>query len=101
MNFGLSVDDYAFLKKTVIDPLKKKSARVFVFGSRATGKHHTFSDIDILYVPLPNEGLTGAEMSAIKEAIEESKFPIKVDIVGEDDLADSYRDRVNLEKIEV
>ena len=47
--YGLSQEDWQFIKDELIDPLKQKGAKVWLFGSRATGKHSKFSDIDLLY----------------------------------------------------
>ena len=101
MTFGLNSADYKLLENLVITPLKQKSVRVFVFGSRATGRNHPFSDIDLLLEPLPTRPIELSELSQIKESIEEARFPIKVDLVLFDDLAQSYKNRVLQEKIEI
>lgn len=89
MNFGLSDQHYQQLLDLVINPLKKLNATVYIFGSRAQGKHHPFSDIDILY-SVSNKASISREVFLIKESIEESNFPIKVDLVNEAELAKSY-----------
>lgn len=101
MIYGLSESDYSTLTNLVIDPLKRLQVRVYVFGSRAKGTNHPFSDIDLLLVPSTNSSLSVASLSQIKETIEESRFPIKVDFVLLEDLAESYREHVLLEKIEI
>lgn len=93
MKFGLNDQQYQQLLDIVINPLKKLNITVYVFGSRVTGKHHPFSDIDILYV-IPEGVNFNSEIHLIKENIEESSFPIKVDLVNEAELAASYRDSV-------
>lgn len=68
-----------------------------MFGSRATGKNHKFLALDVLI-----EGakiLTGKKFHEVKEAIEEARFPVKVDFVFSEDLSQSYRSRVNSDKI--
>lgn len=101
MTFGLSKDEFEVLNGIVIEPLKKMSCRVFIFGSRATGTNHPFSDVDLLFEPTTIGQPTTSALGLIKEAIEESRFPIKVDLVCSDDLAKSYRDRVFAERIEL
>lgn len=89
MKFGMSDEQFETLNRLVIKPLKNQGAEVFIFGSRVSGKHHPYSDVDLLYKsirPLP-PGL----LAEIKEAIEESRFPFTVDLVAEDELASSYR----------
>ena len=91
-SFGLTKDQYEMLESLAIDPLKKAGCKVWVFGSRATNSHQKFSDIDLLY-----EFQGDLELSfvfKIKSALEESNFPIKVDIVNIKELAESYRENV-------
>ncbi|MEN0059143.1 MAG: nucleotidyltransferase domain-containing protein [Bdellovibrio sp.] len=100
MKFGLKDSDFDFLEKNLILPLKDRGFKVYIFGSRATGKNHPFSDVDILI-----EGEISAESSskigAIKEFFEESNFPYKIDLVNERHLAESYRPGVMRERIEI
>jgi predicted nucleotidyltransferase len=69
----------AEIKKIVYSFLDPKECRVFIFGSRATGKTRKFSDIDIgikSSKPIP-----WWKLSAIEEAFEESDLPYTVDVV--------------------
>lgn len=100
MNFGLSLREFESLKRLVIDPLKSAGARVFIFGSRATGKQHKYSDIDIL-IEAPRSVELQNTLMQVKEAIEESNFPIKVDLVHALDLAKSYYTGVMSDRIEI
>lgn len=100
MRFGLSEAEFKLLEDLVLTPIKKKQIKIYVFGSRATGKHHQFSDIDLLLVPTSSQSLTGAELGKIKEDIEESRFPIKVDLVPIQDLAESYKESVMSQMVE-
>jgi len=97
--FGLSNEQFEILKKIVIDPLKKEGARVFVYGSRARGKHHEFSDIDILFEEVDGRAIDPIVLSKIKEEIEESHLAIAVDLVNSKDLAESYRAQVEQDRI--
>ena len=99
MKFGLSADNWSLIEKLLILPLKEKGARIWVFGSRATNKHRPFSDIDILYEA--NDLLPIGFISQIKENLEESRLPIKADLVDLSQLAETYKDRVMSERIEV
>ena len=101
MRFGLSEADFQTLQNLVLTPIRKKQIKIFIFGSRATGRHHQFSDIDLLLVPMSAQNLTGAELSKIKEDIEESRFPIKVDLVLMQDLAESYKASVLAQMLEL
>jgi predicted nucleotidyltransferase len=98
--FGLSPSDFEILNNILIEPMKQCSVEVYVFGSRAAGKNHPFSDIDILYV-LPGGDAKSPNISEIKESLEESGITIKVDLVELKDLASSYRDRVLRERVRI
>lgn len=93
MKFGLSDQQYEILNQLVIQPLKQRQATVYVFGSRAREKFHPFSDIDLLYIEdSSHPKISDADLSKIKEDVENSNLVIKVDLVNEVELADSYRD---------
>ena len=90
--FGLTQEQYNLLSLLAVEPFKKANCKVWVFGSRATNKFQKFSDIDLVY-----EFSGELELSfifKIKTALEESNFPIKVDIVNIKDLAESYREDI-------
>lgn len=101
MTFGLSDSQYSILDALVIQPLKAMHAEVFIFGSRAKGKHHPFSDIDILFIEDEKFPIARSEISKIKEAAENSPLAIKLDLVCDKDLASSYRQSVEAEKIRI
>lgn len=101
MNFGLSPSDFKLLNELVLLPLKKLNVSVYVFGSRATGKNQLFSDLDLLLEPAADSSFNSSFLSDIKEAIEESRFSVKVDFVMSNDLASSYRDKVHKERIRI
>lgn len=69
-----------FVIERLVGPvLKRANARLVLFGSRARAEASRVSDIDLaLYAekPIPAE-----EMSALREALEESSVPFRVDLV--------------------
>lgn len=97
MKFGLTPEQWKTLSEVVISPLRKKSA-VWIFGSRARLDHKPFSDVDVLYESSEN---ISQLVSEIRENIEESDFPFKVDIVEVSSLASSYKDKVLKERVSV
>ncbi len=97
MKFGLSDSQFKILLDLVIRPLQNQGAKVFIFGSRAKGNHHPFSDIDLLFQENPNQPIQPEFVSKIMDDIENSNLVIKVDLVNEQALAKSYRDTVLLE----
>lgn len=64
--------------KSIIDEvLQRYSHPFYAFGSRVTGKHKEFSDLDLCFkTPIDDKTLF-----AIMSAFEESDLPFKVDIV--------------------
>lgn len=100
MKYGLSDSEFLFLEEHLIAPLKKNGARVFLFGSRATGKYKKFSDIDILY-KCSTAAITNSEIYRLLSFLEESNFPYKIDLVSDSDLAASYRADVEKNWIEL
>ena len=98
MKFGLSDKEYQLLDQIVFTPLKAAGATIFIFGSRARGSHHRYSDIDIL---TQSDSDLSRLISQLIDNIEASNFPYKVDIVEERHLADSYKASVRRDKISV
>ena len=100
MKFGLTDHELNILHKIVIDPLIQIKARVWIFGSRARGDHRPFSDIDILFELPPGKTLELSFLSEMKEEVEDSSLPYKVDIVNAKEVAESYRKGVLKDKFE-
>lgn len=99
--YGLSDSDYKLVKMLVFEVFRKKNARLFVFGSRARGKWHPFSDLDLIYEENPKEPFSLLELTNLKEAIEDSDLTINIDLVKKEELAESYRSSVEKEMIEI
>lgn len=96
MKFGLSFAEYELLGKIVVEPLCAKGAVVWCFGSRARGDHQKFSDIDLMVEC--SEGLA-LLLSELKEKIEDSSFPYKVDLVEKSSFASSYLEGFERDKV--
>lgn len=99
MNFGLSEQEITLLRDLVVDPLKSLGCQVWIFGSRARGTPHPFSDIDLLFQLPSGKSLPSGFLSDIREKAEESRLNYKIDLVDEQDLASSYKANVHQEKI--
>ena len=96
MKLGLTEEEYLLLEEVLIEPLKKLGAKVWCFGSRATGKYAKYSDLDLL-VEHPND--ISSELSLLEEKISDSNFPYKVDLIISKNLAQSYLRQVELQKV--
>jgi len=99
MKFGLSSDQYQFIKDTVITPLSNENAKVWCFGSRARGDFREFSDLDLLIECQSNKTDMNLIISSIEEVLINSNFPFKVDLVLCKNLAKSYAEKINSEKV--
>lgn len=99
MKFGLTSPQWETIEKLLLAPLKSNDAQVWVFGSRARGTHRQFSDLDILYATPQAKPLPLGVLGKIREDLEESNLPIKIDIVDEAQLAESYKPGVLKDRI--
>ena len=59
--------------------MKEYPARIYLFGSRASGTARIFSDCDIGIEPLRN--LPVGHLSRLREKLEESRVPYVVEVV--------------------
>jgi len=98
MSFGLEDGQFAILNNLLIQPLKKANYSLWVFGSRARGDHHPYSDIDILYSS-NHEKRNPTLIGDIEERLQDSNLTIKVDLVQLEDLAASYKESVFKDRI--
>ena len=90
-------DDLKLVRQLVLGGLGDAPARVYLFGSRATGHARPTSDIDVAVWPL--EELPVGTLSLIREALEESLIPFTVDLVDLRDTDEMFRARVMKEGI--
>jgi predicted nucleotidyltransferase len=102
MIHGLNDLEYEYIFNNLIGPLKKAGCSVFLFGSRANKKNKKYSDIDLLYtVHQKNDSEIERLIFKLMAVIDESKFPYKIDLVKNEELAASFRTSVDTEKIEL
>ncbi len=92
-----SKDDLEEVRRIVLRCIGPARARVFLFGSRATGQATPLSDIDVAILPL--EPLPDGTLSLIREVIEESSIPYRVDVVDLSTVEPAFRERVLAEGI--
>ena len=89
--------DVKTVRKIVLSHLRARDAKVYLFGSYATGKARTHSDIDIAVMPLRR--LPPMILSEIRDELEESDVVRNVDIVDLSKTDASFRQRVEKEGI--
>ncbi len=66
------------LRRFLKDFFRNEKVRIYLFGSRARGDNTPFSDVDIGF--LVNRDISD-KLTILKEILEESNFPYKVDLV--------------------
>lgn len=65
---------------------------IWAFGSRATGRRvRRFSDLDIV---VGGKELSFDDLAALRNALDESRLPFKVDIVELESLTPDFRSRI-------
>ena len=97
MKFGLTPDQYEFIHRTVVIPLAAKGGSVWCYGSRARGDHRPFSDLDLMVDSTTD---LSPEVGHIRERLDESNFPFKVDLVQLSEFAKSYRPGFEKDKVQ-
>ena len=90
-------DDLKLVRQLVLSGLGDRPARVYLFGSRATGHARPTSDIDVAVWPLAE--LPVGTLALIREVLEESLVPFNVDLVDLRDTDEGFRARVVAEVI--
>jgi uncharacterized protein len=85
------------VRKLVTAGLRGYRARIYLFGSWATGEAGRTSDIDVAVLPL--ETIPQYVFSKIREALEESRVLYPVDIVDLSDSSEEFRARVLCEGV--
>jgi predicted nucleotidyltransferase len=96
----LRIDLSAEHRKLVVQLLAERlpaSAQVWVFGSRATGRARRYSDLDLLIDA--GRPLSLDEAALLREALEESDLPYRVDIVDWHAIGDGFRRLIAGERV--
>ena len=85
------------VRSIVLERLAGRPARVYLFGSWATGTRRRSSDIDVaIETPAP---LPAGVLAGLREALEESTIPYRVEVVDLADAGPAFRERVRREGI--
>jgi len=85
-------------RQIISSVLRDESVKVYLFGSRATGDVHRFSDIDIA-LEAKRGPVQDKLLVAISELLEDSNIPYTVDVVDLAHVSEKLRDRVYKEGI--
>lgn len=77
------------IKKIIFKHLSPKEYRVFVYGSRATGRDRKWSDYDIGI--MGKEETPQAVLANLSEELENSDIPVNVDVVDFHHVSDRFK----------
>lgn len=80
------------VRRCILSALEGQEATVVLFGSRATGHEHRWSDIDVGVVPGPD--FDRRLLGTLREALEELAVPYDVELVDLTETAPAFRDKV-------
>jgi predicted nucleotidyltransferase len=95
--YGLTKEQFDFINSSIDEVFSDDSSlRVYLFGSRATGKQRENSDIDIA-IKSKSKTLK-ADLGKLDEIFVESDLPYKVDLVDWDKIIDDYKPEINKQK---
>lgn len=96
-SFGLSNEALNLLKNIIQDVFGASTdLKVYIFGSRATGKNKKNSDIDLAFKSKDKD--LNSKIAEIKNKVEESNFPYKFDIVNWDEILKEYLPTITKQK---
>jgi len=85
-------DNLARVRQIDLEHLKGHPARVYLYGSRATGNARPTSDVDVAV--LPRTPLPPGILAATREALWESTIPFTVDLTDLSETDATFRARV-------
>ncbi len=83
------------VRRLVLEALRGRKTRVWLFGSQARGDARPQSDIDVAILPL--EELPAGTLERLRDTLEESSIPQRVDVVDLREVAEAMRARVEAE----
>ena len=85
------------IRRMVLSELGKEPVRIYFFGSRACGTASRGSDVDIAVEP--KAGFDLSKLALLREKLEESDIPYKVDIVNLDSADARFKGQVHKDGI--
>lgn len=85
------------VRQMLLNELNATSSRIYLFGSWARGEQRRSSDIDIA---VEHQGtITPSQFAAVRERLEESHIPYRVDVVDLTKAGDDLIKKVRAEGI--
>ena len=93
-----TIDITAEQRKTLLALLAKHlpDTTAWVYGSRVQWTARPQSDLDMLVFASPSQN---GQVSALREALEESNLPFRIDLFVWDDVPDQFRKHIEAEHV--
>ena len=85
------------VRRIVLDVVSDKNVRVYLFGSWARGEATRLSDIDVAIDP--HATLPRGTLAQLRERLEESHVPYRVDVVDLTRTSPEFRQRILTERV--
>ncbi len=79
------------IRRTITEIFSGKNVKVYLFGSRARGDHTLRSDLDLGFL---SDDDIRYELSVLREILEESHVPFRVDVVDLSRVDPEFRNHV-------
>jgi predicted nucleotidyltransferase len=93
-------DNYIEIIKKILSQYLDSKAKVYLFGSRASGHATEFSDIDLAINNSDNQ-IDLATLANLNNAFTASPLPYTVDLVDLKDVSAKFMEQINKNKIQI
>lgn len=87
------------VKSIINSVLQNDTLKIYVFGSRATGKAKKYSDLDIALKS--NTKIDSEKMSKLAIELENTTIPYEIDIIDLNNITDSFKKCIEKNLVEI
>ena len=85
------------IKQYILDFFKDQEVAIFLFGSRASGRYHQGSDVDIGVIP--KKKYEPSKLIFLRELLENFNTPYKVDLVDFSHVSNEFKEEALKEAV--
>lgn len=86
--------------KSIINSiLQDEKLKIYVFGSRATGKAKKYSDLDLALQS--DKKINSDKINKINYELEETTIPYKIDVIDLDTITENFKKYIEKDLIEI
>lgn len=87
------------VKNIINSILQDTNLKIYVFGSRVTGKAKQYSDLDIALKA--NSEIDSDKITKIKFELEETTIPYKIDVIDLNVISDTFKKCIEKDLVEI